>query len=722
MAILVVAVEFSWRTALKRRTGSDPIVTPSQPYAAHLLSLEPRLMFDAAAAATAADSFADAVAAADASEAWEHLAPDAHDPADGADSHDTPAEYEPASQSMSGEGGAFIFIDSSVEAYQTLASMWAGRGTVVIIDANKDGIDQIRTALAGQTDIESIHIVSHGQSGGFGLGTSWIDGNTAQGDLSSSLAAIGAKLSPDGDILLYGCDIAADEAGKSFLNVLAQVTGADIAASDDDTGAAALGGNWTLEATSGVVQTMALDGAQWSGSLAQIVINPLGGVLANGSDGLRIHVMTNGQVQVLYQGSNQLYDPATSLEGYFLFNGMYMSVGNDLGGPHTQVSNYYLGLTTPWIATSQILTGTGSAANPYVVTTTMMQNHGLSSAIYEPNYDFLDTVSTTYVVGTRYFTNTVTVTPPSGNTQNVRWFHLVDTFLGGSDQGPAYALAPGIGSTTNPANDISVIATRRGFGTPSEVFVGFAEVDGGRQFDRYFSGFFGLPYEQIAQSGQITNTIDTTATIDNGLGIQFNLGTLTQATSFSYRMVFDGDTSIDLDANNSTAPGLNYVTEYGIGTGNSIAVVDTDVQIENIVADISRATITINGAQTGDTLAVAGALPPGIIASVSGNTLTLTGSATEAAYQQALKQVRFSTSSMVLTSRSLTVSVYNEVSSTPATANTTINMGRPPVVDLNSGVTPQQRIENGDFDTAISASDWTATGGFRNILLNPVWV
>jgi hypothetical protein len=70
---------------------------------------------------------------------------------------------------------------------------------------------------------------------------------------SSELQSWGNTLSDDADILLYGCDVAQGTIGQSFVQQLAQLTGADIAASDNRTGNAALGGNWTLEVNIGHV-------------------------------------------------------------------------------------------------------------------------------------------------------------------------------------------------------------------------------------------------------------------------------------------------------------------------------------------------------------------------------------------------------------------------------------------------------------------------------------
>jgi hypothetical protein len=82
-----------------------------------------------------------------------------------------------------------------------------------------------------------------------------VDHNALQRQ-SAVLARIGAALSADGDILLYGCDVAADN--REFIDTLAALTQADVAASTDATGSAVLGGDWLLEANAGPIETRAL--------------------------------------------------------------------------------------------------------------------------------------------------------------------------------------------------------------------------------------------------------------------------------------------------------------------------------------------------------------------------------------------------------------------------------------------------------------------------------
>src|SRR6185369_15465136 len=95
---------------------------------------------------------------------------------------------------------------------------------------------------------------SHGSDGSITLGSTVL-GSSNVASYAEALAQIGAALTPDGDIMLYGCDVAEGTTGQQFIAALAGFTGADVAASTDATGAAALGGDWTLEAATGPIET-----------------------------------------------------------------------------------------------------------------------------------------------------------------------------------------------------------------------------------------------------------------------------------------------------------------------------------------------------------------------------------------------------------------------------------------------------------------------------------
>lgn len=147
-----------------------------------------------------------------------------------------------------------VFIDSGVTAYQNLGLEALPGVKVFVLDPLLDGIRQISAVLAGQSDVTSLHIVSHGSHGGFYLGNTFYDSNTLQ-TYGSDLQGWAASLTSDADILLYGCNVAAGEAGISFVQQLSQLTGADVVASNDLTGNLALGGDWDLEVATGEIES-----------------------------------------------------------------------------------------------------------------------------------------------------------------------------------------------------------------------------------------------------------------------------------------------------------------------------------------------------------------------------------------------------------------------------------------------------------------------------------
>ena len=104
--------------------------------------------------------------------------------------------------------------------------------------------------------------------------------------------------------------------------------------------------------------------------------------------------------------------------------------------------------------------------------------------------------------------------------------------------------------------------------------------------------------------------------------------------------------TLDLDANNSTGFGVDASATYTAG-GAAVPVTDTDVLITDDGRTIQSATINIldYSLHPGDTLSIAGTLPTGITASSYNpftGIITLSGSASLADYQTALRQVVFS--------------------------------------------------------------------------------
>ena len=123
---------------------------------------------------------------------------------------------------------------------------------VIVLDSTRDGIVQITEVLQERTDIAAIHIVSHGSPGCLYLGNTQLSLDTLEG-YASHLQTWATPLFPS-SLLLYGCNVAAGDTGAEFVERLHRVTGADIAASANRTGCAALGGDWEMEVAIGQIE------------------------------------------------------------------------------------------------------------------------------------------------------------------------------------------------------------------------------------------------------------------------------------------------------------------------------------------------------------------------------------------------------------------------------------------------------------------------------------
>ncbi len=146
-----------------------------------------------------------------------------------------------------------VFIDTSIKNWQVLRDGVGNRAEVILIDTHLDGLQQMVTALKNYHNLDAIHILSHGNIGELQLGSTLLDEDNIK-LYESQLKLIGDSLSRNGDLLIYGCEVAQGERGASFVQEIAKITHADIAASNDITGNSLLGGDWDLEIQTGSIE------------------------------------------------------------------------------------------------------------------------------------------------------------------------------------------------------------------------------------------------------------------------------------------------------------------------------------------------------------------------------------------------------------------------------------------------------------------------------------
>lgn len=219
-----------------------------------ITALEPRILLDGAVVATTAEmttdvAFQEEAVHSESAEQSVHFA---------------------APAPTGNEGGArreIAFVDTSIEDHQALVEGLESGVEVFLIDGGQNGLEQVRDALQGLSGIDAIHVYSHGDVGQLQLGSLTLDESNLT-ENAALLEAIGQSLTSDGDLMLYGCSVGADNAGQSFIDRVAQLTSADVAASSDLTGAQAQGGDWELEASSGVIETQSMAVAGYGHTLS----------------------------------------------------------------------------------------------------------------------------------------------------------------------------------------------------------------------------------------------------------------------------------------------------------------------------------------------------------------------------------------------------------------------------------------------------------------------
>ncbi|MGF1522702.1 MAG: DUF4347 domain-containing protein [Leptolyngbyaceae cyanobacterium] len=188
-----------------------------------------------------------------------------------------------------------IFVDSGISDYQDLISGFQPGSQVHILNSEEDGIDQISQVLTQYSNLDSVHIFSHGDVGSLQLGDTTLSQGTI-GNYTAALQDWSSSLAEDADVLFYGCNLAGTPDGLTMVDQMATLTGADVAASDDLTGNAAQGADWDLEVATGAIEATTLTSAVFQGTLATFSFT--GGALtvedADGDDNIFDFSLVNG--------------------------------------------------------------------------------------------------------------------------------------------------------------------------------------------------------------------------------------------------------------------------------------------------------------------------------------------------------------------------------------------------------------------------------------------
>ncbi|MBS0043442.1 DUF4347 domain-containing protein, partial [Shewanella sp. M16] len=230
------------------------------------------------------------------------------------------------------------------------------RVQLVELDSSIAGLPQLINVLDGHKNLAAIHVVSHAQAGAILLGNSRITPETIQREVLA-FAALKGAVREGGDLLFYGCDLAANDSGEELLDIISNNTGLDIAASNNLTGNAELQGDWDLEVTRGNIEsTLAFSEKalrDFSGVLAPIVNGTYGFV---GWSGQATAQLSTTHFRLTAKGGDGVTQNLASSIGNFAY----------MHGGETSTNHYFYLRADGTNTTAFELTGLtgGEAADP----------------------------------------------------------------------------------------------------------------------------------------------------------------------------------------------------------------------------------------------------------------------------------------------------------------------------------------------------------------------
>ncbi len=196
------------------------------------------------------------------------------------------------SETTISSGRELVVINGTVPDRDViLAELKPNQEVLILEDGN--GLSELNEYLdTHDGKYDAIHLITHGNDGYFSINGKVI--NTENFN-AAEWADVGAHLTDNGDILLYGCDTAATPEGRLLADRIAEASGADVAASIDTTG---FSGNWELEYNSGSVETAEISVSEFRYELSSYVVTSN----ANSGEGtLRYAIETEKASEIIFQ-------------------------------------------------------------------------------------------------------------------------------------------------------------------------------------------------------------------------------------------------------------------------------------------------------------------------------------------------------------------------------------------------------------------------------------
>ncbi len=326
----------------------------------------------------------------------------------------------------------------------------------------------------------------------------------------------------------------------------------------------------------------------------QITINPGGGVLSDGTDGLRFAINSDpgstvaGQDNAIFRNTTQYCCTA---------GGPQLNIGGELYG---QSGPAYAPNTPPWSSIT-ILSMTGSTAAGSLTSDTGSGSATVRYTIDRNGLTYTMDRTVSYIYPNDFVTDSYTFTIPDGNTEMVKFYLGGDTAPGSSDTGYGVVF-------TQPVRSIISLNPN------SQILFGFREMADSKPFDGAVSEHYYNGYPKV-KAGDDIGFIENNSNHDAGLLMQWTLGSTPGVQTYSLQQF------VNSQATNLTAT----FREETAQTGGAVLL---DISAGNtLLTTVSGLgyTITLPSGLTIAPGAQSNACGGTLTASVGGNTVTLSG-------------------------------------------------------------------------------------------------
>ncbi|MFO1157325.1 MAG: DUF4347 domain-containing protein [Reyranellaceae bacterium] len=276
-----------------------------------------------------------------------------------------------------------VFIDSTVPDPGFLhRHLLPGIGACLLAP-DEMAVAQVARYVAGQCNLQKLHLVVHGAPGALQFGSGVLSLETLGRD-TALLARIGAALAPDGEIYLWACNTGQGARGAAFVAALARATGVRVIA------ASTLMGNGTW----------ALDDSEARPPLSPAGIAGYAGVLVNftATAGNDNPALSTGDDTVTVSNTNQI-QAADKFEG-------------DTGTDAIQIGTAAAGTSIDLSAAAN--DGVNGFLNFEAIT--FVNTSGTSTATFNAAQFGAGKISTTVAITGNAFTQGIVITVPVGTT------------------------------------------------------------------------------------------------------------------------------------------------------------------------------------------------------------------------------------------------------------------------------------------------------------------